>query len=310
VRRCVLTSLALALVGAAAAGGCQESGFDESRETARPLKVQHALGDIGGTKVPGQARRPAALTADALDDTLALGLRPVWASAPGGRMPPHLRAQAAGIEVAPPVTKLDLAALEATQPDLILGSKQDQERLYPDLSRIAPTIVTDAGPAGWKLNLRLHGEALGRTNDAERLLIDWDRRASAARRAIGEGAGRTVAVVLVTRAGPFAAGAESFAAALLADVGLARPASQRGPGERVPLSAERIRTLAGDLILLAVMPGAESAARRLQASGPWRRLPPVRAGAVQRVDAAVWWGGGGILAARAALRDLEDVFGS
>ena len=52
-RRVPLLLLALA----AALGGCQESGFDESKETARPLKVQHALGDIGGTKVPGQATR-------------------------------------------------------------------------------------------------------------------------------------------------------------------------------------------------------------------------------------------------------------
>ena len=119
-----------------------------------------------------------------------------------------------------------------------------------------------------------------------------------------------MSVVLITRAGPFAAGAGSFAAALLGDVGLARPDSRRAPGEHVPLSAERVRTLAGDLILLAVVPGAESAARRLEASAPWRRLPPVRAGAVQRVDAAVWWGGGGILAARAALRDLEEALRS
>src|SRR5918992_1623692 len=65
---------------AAFALGCQESGFDERKETARPLKVQHVKGE---SKVPGQAERPATLTLDTLDDTLALGLRPVVAVAPG-----------------------------------------------------------------------------------------------------------------------------------------------------------------------------------------------------------------------------------
>ena len=102
-----------------------------------------------------------------------------------------------------------MAALEATDPGVILASVEGQKALYPDLSRIAPTIATDAPPAGWELNLRLHGEALGRTNDAEALLTDWDRRAAATRDAIGsESASQTtVSSVLVTRKGVFAAGA-------------------------------------------------------------------------------------------------------
>ena len=42
----------------------------------------------------------------------------------------------------------------------------------------------------WKLNLRLHGEALGRTNDAEKLLIDWDNRAAKVRKAFADSANR------------------------------------------------------------------------------------------------------------------------
>ena len=294
----------LALAAAGLGAGCQESGFDESRETARPLKVQHALGDIGGTKVPGQAERPATLTLGALDDTLALGVEPVWASVPGGRIPAHLRSAAQGMEPEGPLTQGELAALEATDPDVILGSKEAQERLYPELSAIAPTIVTDAGGAGWQLNLRLHGEALGRTNDAERLLIDWDRRVAALRDAVG-GVQVVVSVVLVTRNGLLVSGADSFAGKVLADVGLARPAPQRGAFERKAVGPDAAASLAGNLILLSVAPGAEAQARRLEASAGWRKLTSVRSSKPVRVDPAVWWSGGGILAARAALRDLE-----
>ncbi len=107
-------------------------------------------------------------------------------------MPPFLREEARGVEIVPPLTELDLAAVEAAEPDLILGAKEFDEELYEDLSRIAPTVMTEG--QDWKLNLRLHGEALGRTNDAERLLIDWDNRVARVRRLVGD---RDLSVVLV-----------------------------------------------------------------------------------------------------------------
>jgi iron complex transport system substrate-binding protein len=197
----------IALAALCSLAGCQESGFDEARETRRPLKVQHAMNMLEGTKVPGVAERPMTLTADALGDTLALGVQPVRAALPGGRLPEYLREDAAGVEIVAPLTDLDLAATDAAEPDVILGSKEDQEELYEDLSRIAPTVMTEGDD--WKLNLRLHGEALGRTNDAERLLIDWDNRLAAVRRRLG--AHR--AVSLPGRVTP-------FAAQVLTDLGL------------------------------------------------------------------------------------------
>jgi iron complex transport system substrate-binding protein len=174
--------IALALVGALA--GCQESGFDESKETQRPLKVQDAMNPLEGTKVPGQAERPATLTADTLGDTIALGVTPVVAS----DVPDYMRVDASGVRV---VRDSDISGIRAATPDVILGTKQDQGSEYGELSKIAPTIMTDDDD--WKLNLREHGEALGRTNDAEKLLIDWDNRLARVKRALGD---RRYSVVL------------------------------------------------------------------------------------------------------------------
>jgi iron complex transport system substrate-binding protein len=203
VRRRVLIALGVT----AALVGCQESGFDESKETQRPLKVQHALDPLTGTKVPGLAERPMTLSADTLGDTLALGVRPVRAALPGGHLPDYLRAEARGVEVVPPLTKLDVAATEAADPDLILGTKEADGDLYDSLSRIAPTVMSEGDD--WKLNLRLHGEALGRTNDAEKLLIDWDNRLARVRKAIGD---RKLSVAL--------ADPNPFAEGILGDLGV------------------------------------------------------------------------------------------
>jgi iron complex transport system substrate-binding protein len=153
------------------------------------------------------AVHPMTLSADTLGDTLALGVTPVRAALPGGRLPGYLRSKARGVEVVPPVTKLDLAATEAAEPDLILGTKEGYGKLYGQLTRIAPTVMSEGDD--WKLDLRLHGEALGRTNDAEQLLIDWDNRVAALRDTIG---GRKVTVELPQR--------NAFADSILADLGI------------------------------------------------------------------------------------------
>jgi iron complex transport system substrate-binding protein len=297
----------LALLAAAALTlGCQESGFDESKETVRPLKVQHAKGDLGGTKVPGEAERPMTLTADALGDALALGVRPIRAALPEARVPAYMRSEAAGIDVVPPVTRADLPAIRAAGPDVILGSAEHQGRLYRGLSEIAPTVMSEGGGAAWELTVRLHGEALGRTNDAERLLIDWDRRVAALRSKLGDDAGEAeVSVMLVTRDAILMAGAESFAGRVLSDVGLARPASQDGVREAETVAPGQVPALDADVILLSVAPGARASLAALEENRLWNRLRAVRSGTVERVDAGTWWTGGGILAARAALEDLD-----
>lgn len=261
---------------AALALGCQESGFDERKETARPLKVQHVKGE---SKVPGQAERVATLTLDTLDDTLALGVRPVLAVVEDDSLPEYLRGPARGVETIEPMVPAgekpapgDLAPLRAANPGVIVGR---QGALFEALSKIAPTVIVEPGSDRWKLNLRLMGEALGRTNDAEGLLTDYDRRVAMVRRATG---GRSkVAIVRPTEGGVAFAPRDSFAGTILADVGLRQVGS--------PARA--------DLVLVAQPKGEQ-----LQVDGAFEQAD---------VDLRTWWGPGGVLQARAALSDLRGI---
>jgi ABC-type Fe3+-hydroxamate transport system substrate-binding protein len=202
----VRTAIVLVLgLSAAVALGCQESGFDEAKETARPLKVQHVLGE---SKVPGQAEAPAALSLEALDDTLALRVEPVAARVPGGELPGYLRLRARGVPL------LNANALPPEDTDVIIASAPLTQTAFAELTGVAPTVVIDKGGAQWKLNLRLVGEGLGRTNDAEALLSAYDEQLARVRKSLPRNA---------RVAGTYAD--DSFAAALLADAGvkLVRP---------------------------------------------------------------------------------------
>jgi iron complex transport system substrate-binding protein len=277
---------ALLALAAVAFAGCQESGFDESKETVRPLKVQHVMGE---TKVPGQARRPLTLTQDTLDDTLALKVQPVRAALPGARLPSYLRQTEGGdVSTMRPVTASDLAAVAAVHPDLILGDSSSDGKggngpLYDQLSRIAPTVMIATGSDQWRLNLRLVGEALGRTNDAEQLLIDYDHEAFRARKAIsaerGAGARKPrVAVALLTNSGVRYATRKSFAGTILADAGV----------KQVSKASD------ADLTLVSPAPGARGSAGSIP-------------GRTAAVSASLWWGPGGSIAARTALTILTNV---
>jgi ABC-type Fe3+-hydroxamate transport system substrate-binding protein len=203
----VLPVLALC---AALALGCQESGFDEAKETARPLKVQHVLGE---SKVPGQAEAPAALSLETLDDTLALRVRPVAARIPDGELPSYLRGPAGDVAL------LGADELPPADADVILASAPQSQAAFDELRAVAPTVVIDEGGAQWKLNLRLVGEGLGKTNDAEALLNAYDEQLARVRAWLPRDA---------RVAGRYPDG--SFAAALLGDAGVELVA----PGQSAP----------------------------------------------------------------------------
>ena len=264
-------SISLALVALLAAG-CG-TGFDQSKENEKPLKVAHAAGE---SKVPGLAERPLALTDGALDAILALRDDPVAALLPGAHAPYYLSRP--GLRIERPLLAQHLLRVAVLDPDVILGDESLQGPMWERLSKIAPTVMTEGGTAAnWKLDLRLYGEALGRTNDAEALLSRWDRTAAAARRRLSRLEGTRVAVVRILPGRTRLARPESFPGKVIADAGLVPAEERRG----------------ADVVLVSRAPGA----RATPASVGLRKA--------KVVDDRLWWNGDGLLAARAALRELE-----
>ncbi len=289
--------LALALIALATLSGCS---VKEKNENESSLKVAHAAGQ---TRVPARADRVVALSPDSLDTALALGVKPVAAATfPDGHLPTYLASRARGIEKTGTYPKPFFNAIDFVGPDLILGEKDLQKRYFGKLTGIAATVMSTDRGHSFEVNTRLFGEAMGRTDQAEALLLKYDRITAGVRTRLRSLPGRRVSLVRVLPGGVQPAGARSFAGVIVGQAGLGRPRAQQVEKDAAKLKG--VKSLDGDVILLTVAPGAQPAAARLEHSAAWRGLRAVRDGKVHRVADDPWRTGGGVMGAEQAQRDL------
>ena len=89
---------------------------------AFPRTVKGALGSVQIEKKPS---RIVVLDSGELDDVLALGITPVGMATTAGQsgVPSYLADKAQGIKTVGGISELNLEAIAALKPDLILGSK-------------------------------------------------------------------------------------------------------------------------------------------------------------------------------------------
>ncbi len=173
---------ALAAAFLAACGSEDEASAEASATTAGkfPRTVKHGL---GSTTIDAEPKRIVALIDRDADTLLAMGITPVgirsnygfeegvgpWAVDELGDATPTVWTG----------RELDLEAIAAAQPDLLVftvsGGDVDE---YNALSGIAPTLALPEGAVAWgatpEQSLRLIAEALGREEEAEGILADFD----------------------------------------------------------------------------------------------------------------------------------------
>lgn len=213
----------LALMATACGGYGGGGGGAATEEAAGPTRsVQHAM---GSTEVSGSPQRVVVLDTGELDSVLALGVKPVGAVRADEATGPqaYLADRAKGIEPVGTVGQPNLEAIAALQPDLILSNKVRHEEIYDKLSGIAPTVFAESVGEPWKQNFRLAGEALGKSDQAERILADYRRKAEQVGRRFGDPARVEVSMVRFMSDGVRLYGEGSFIGTILADAGFARP---------------------------------------------------------------------------------------
>ncbi|MFI7484289.1 ABC transporter substrate-binding protein [Kocuria sp. M1R5S2] len=295
-----------------AAAGESAAGF--------PRTVEHAMGE---TTIEEQPQRVVALDPSYVDAALLLDAELVgyaqYRQDPEDPFADYLgdveQETADSVNVGT-IAEPNLEKILELDPDLIVSAKVRQEALYPQLEKIAPTVFSESTGPTWKENVVLLGEALGKQEQAEQEVADYEARAKAVGEAILE-KDPEATYSLLRFAGEDTArlySSDSFIGEIMADMGIPRPEGQPDTTESifVPLSQEQILEADADLIMVSAWTpdGAEGDASRAQQerfeSNPlWDRLE----GEVLPVDDETFVASVSIQGAHAVITELAEHYG-
>ncbi|MFI8928104.1 ABC transporter substrate-binding protein [Streptomyces sp. NPDC053474] len=269
-----------------------------------PRTLTHAMGK---TELERRPQRVVVLDVGELDNVVSLGVKPVGYAPTEGDdgVPGYLKKRAGSPKDVGTINSLNLEAIAKLKPDLILGSELRAAKLYPQLSKIAPTVFSVRPGFTWKENYLLNAAALDKSAEAKAQLGAYEKKA----KALGDELGPKKPTVTMLRYLPDRVrlyAKASFIGTILDDVGLPRPKNQQVNDLATEISPERIDEADADWIFTGVYGDPKKTGRAAAERNPlWKKLDAVREGRAKNVPDETWYLGLGVTAADAVLDDLK-----
>ncbi|MBM7608525.1 iron complex transport system substrate-binding protein [Lysinibacillus composti] len=313
-----LTLLTLMLViFLAACGGKEEStSTTENKETSNTestsYTVEHAMGSTTIEKTP---EKVVILTNEGTEALLALGVKPVGAvqSWTGDPWYDHIASEMEGVEVVGLESEVNLEAIAALQPDLIIGNKMRQEDIYEQLSAIAPTVFAEDLRGDWKINFELYAKAVNKTEEGKEVLATYENRVADLKEQLGDQLTKKVSMVRFMAGDVRIYQKDSFSGVILEELGFARPESQDVDEFAIKgATKEQIPLMDGDILFYFTYETGDNEATKLEEE--WLKDPifnnleVAKKGEVHKVDDVIWNTAGGVKAANLMLDDIENTF--
>lgn len=300
-------------------GACGKSE-DKAEPKAEPKKeekqetitIEHAMGT---TEVPADPKRVVVLTSEGTEALLTLGITPVGATQPATGNPwyPHMEDQMKDVKPVGDEQQVNLEAIAALEPDLIIGNKMRQEKVYEQLSSIAPTVFSETLRGDWKENFKFYAKAVNKEEEGETVLTDYDKRIKELQGKLGDQLNQEVSVVRFMPGDARIYHQDSFSGVILNDLGFKRPGDQNNDDfAEKNVSKERIPAMDGDILFYFTYdPGNEQKGSELEkeyTNDPlFQNLNAVKNDKVYKVDDVIWNTAGGVMAANLMLDDIEKL---
>ncbi len=215
--------------------------------------------------------------------------------------------QTEGIENVGLIGQPNLEKIVRLKPDLILGTYPKE--IYEQLSKIAPTVIfgdEDEAYLHWQNGFKAYANVLGKTQEAERILNQYQQRVRQFQTQMGDRLTKThVSLVNFFATDVRLYFKQVFGGQILEEVGLPRPLAQDKDEWSIEnLSLEAIPQMAGDVIFL-ILGGHEPSKLEQFINHPlWSQLEAVQAGKVYKVSNEIWIAGATPVDANLLLDDL------
>lgn len=208
---------------------------------------------------------------------------------------------------------INVELIAGLQPDLILGNKTRQEKIYDQLSAIAPTVMSERLRGDWKLNFALYADALGKKAEGDAQLKAFDDKAARLSEALGDKKAEKVSLIRFMPGLTRIYYKDTFPGMIFDQIGIQRPAVQDKPGFADDVTKERIPEFDGDRLFYFIYETGNGKASQQAddwlAEPLWQNLSVVKAGKAGPVDDAVWNTAGGAIAANLLLDDIARAYG-
>ena len=313
-RRASAVAIAAALALTATACGGAEDDAKKPADKGGKHAVKTAMGEVAVNDSP---KRVVVLDTDALDSAVTLGVKPVGAVQPeaGAPLSTYLpKDKLKGVKKVGLIAEPNLEAIAGLKPDLILSSKERDEKSHKELSKIAPTVFTETTGPTWRKNFELHADALGKKDQAKNVVADYEKHVAKVTEALGGTEKAKKTEVGFVR---FLEGEDTrlykndtFVGSIFKDLKVGRPENVDNTGFSLDVSPEKIDEADSDVIFHSTYGDPKKAKQDAITGGNlWKKLDAVKANKVHPVDDDLWMLGIGYTGAGKVLDEMEKKLG-
>ncbi|SDD70526.1 iron complex transport system substrate-binding protein [Paenibacillus sp. UNCCL117] len=296
----------------AAPAATAESPKTEPAKTEAPRVIKHAMGE---TPITGTPKRVVILTNEGTEALLTVGVKPVGAvqSWIGNPWYDHIKDEMKDVTVVGDELQPNIEIIASLKPDLIIGNKVRQEKIYEQLKQIAPTVFAADLGGDWKINFKLYTEALNKKEEGDKALAAFDKRVEEVKAKLGPKAATKVSLVRFSPTQVRIYQKQTFAGVLLSQLGVARPESQDKDAFIEVMTKEKIPSMDGDVMFYfasntAGKTDATQVAQEWLNDPLFKNLNVSKTNKVIEVNEAIWNTAGGYKAANLLLDELAKFF--
>lgn len=187
---------------------------------------------------------------------------------------------------------MDIEAVMNLEPDLIVISTV-QEKMYDQLSEIAPTVMIKLEALNWKDDIKTIANIFNKTEKADKWLADYEKQAKEAGDKIKKEYGEDTSYLAFLASGGqfFVFDGAGFGSVLYEDMGLTKP---NGMPEQSDISLpvvtyEGLASIEADYIFLMA---TDEDLAELEGNAIWNNIPAVKEGRVVVLNASPYFNQG------------------
>lgn len=282
------------LAGCGANTGSDKVPVTENTTAEKTITVTDVRGEV---EIPAEPKRIVDLSGNS--DILALiGYKVIGTANSDAydytKFPSYLEETLQGAEILGYSMQdtMDIEAVMNLNPDLIIISTV-QEKMYDQLSEIAPTVMIQLEALNWKDDVRAFAEVFDKEEEANKWLADYELKAKEAGDAIKAEYGEDTTYLSFLASGGqfFVFDGAGFGNVLYEDMGLAKP---EGMPEQTDISLpvvtyEGLAAIQSDYIFLIA---TDEDLAELEKNAIWNSLPAVKEGHVVVLGASPYFNQG------------------